>query len=89
MIPRIISDSADQNFGSEAEKSWYSIMTRWISLTRLTKTANDMLFSDITTKQLLRSGSYVTSLEHFRELLQDWYADYQQLKGKLNPPWRL
>ena len=89
MIPRIISDSGDQNFGSEAEKSWYSIMTRWISLTRLTKTANDMLFSDITTKQLLRSGTYDTSLEHFRELLQDWYADYQQLKGKLNPPWRL
>ena len=81
MIPRIISDSGEQNFGSQSEKQWYSIMTRWISLTRLTKTASDMLFSHATTKQLLRTGNYVTSLEHFRELLQDWYADYQGLPG--------
>lgn len=81
MIPRIISDSADQNFGSQNEKQWYSIMSRWISLTRLTKTASDMLFSPLTTKQLLRTGNYVTSLEHFRELLQDWFKDYQSLSG--------
>ncbi|PMD36046.1 hypothetical protein L207DRAFT_556549 [Hyaloscypha variabilis F] len=82
MIPRIISDSGEQNFGSQSEKQWYSIMTRWISLTRLTKTASDMLFSHATTKQLLRTGNYVTSLEHFRELLQDWYADYQGLPSE-------
>lgn len=82
LIPRIISDSAEQAFGSGAEKQWYNIMTRWISLTRLTKTASDMLFSPITTKQLLRTGSYVTSLEHFRELLHDWYEDYQSLTGR-------
>jgi hypothetical protein len=86
MIPRIISDSSDQNFGSPSEKRWYSITTRWISLTRLTKTASDMLFSPFTTRQLLRTGSYITSLEHFRELLQDWYTDYQSLSGKLFNP---
>ncbi|KAH9204879.1 hypothetical protein DL95DRAFT_398191 [Leptodontidium sp. 2 PMI_412] len=79
MIPRIISDSAEQHFGSEAEKQWHNVMSRWISLTRLMKTASDMLFSPITTKQLLRSGNYVTSLEHFGHLLQDWLKEYASL----------
>ncbi|KAH6703103.1 C6 transcription factor [Leptodontidium sp. MPI-SDFR-AT-0119] len=79
MIPRIMSDSAQQHFGSEAEKQWHNVMSRWISLTRLMKTASDMLFSPITTKQLLRSGNYVTSLEHFGHLLQDWLKEYTSL----------
>lgn len=81
MIPRIISDSAEQPFGSETEKQWHSVMSRWISLTRLTKTASDMLFSPVTTDQLLRSGKYVTSLEHFGQLLQDWHTDFLTVKG--------
>jgi hypothetical protein len=82
MIPRIISDSAEQLLGGEAEKQWYNVMSRWISLTRLMKTASDMLFSSITTKQLLRTGNYVTSLEHFGHLLQDWLKEYTGLIGK-------
>lgn len=79
MIPRIISDSAEQTFGTEAERQWHSLMSRWISLTRLLKTASDMLYSPVTTKQLLRSGNYVTSLEHFGHLLQDWLKEYEGL----------
>ncbi|KAF4629377.1 hypothetical protein G7Y89_g8772 [Cudoniella acicularis] len=79
MIPRIISDSAEQSLGGEAEKQWYNVMSRWISLTRLMKTASDMLFSSIATKQLLRTGNYVTSLEHFGHLLQDWQKEYDSL----------
>jgi hypothetical protein len=88
MIPRIISDSAGGSFGCNSEKQWYSMMSRWISLTRLMKTANDMLFSSVTTKQLLRSGNYVTSLEHFGQLLQDWHTDFLTVKGtsKALPP---
>ncbi|PVH87269.1 hypothetical protein DL98DRAFT_649544 [Cadophora sp. DSE1049] len=79
MIPRIISDSAEQTFGTEAERQWHNVMSRWISLTRLMKTASDMLYSPVTTKQLLRSGNYVTSLEHFGHLLQDWLKEYEDL----------
>ena len=82
MIPRIISDSAEQTFGSEAERQWHNVMSRWISLTRLMKTASDMLYSPVTTKQLLRSGNYVTSLEHFGHLLQDWLTEYEDLVGR-------
>ena len=82
MIPRIISDSAEQMFGSEAERQWHNVMSRWISLTRLMKTASDMLYSPVTTKQLLRSGNYVTSLEHFGHLLQDWLTEYEDLVGR-------
>ncbi|KAK0104577.1 hypothetical protein ONS95_004863 [Cadophora gregata] len=79
MIPRIISDSAEQTFGTEAERQWHNVMSRWIALTRLMKTASDMLYSPVTTKQLLRSGNYVTSLEHFGHLLQDWRKEYEDL----------
>ena len=82
MIPRIISDSAEQTFGSETEKQWYNVMSKWISLTRLMKTANDMLFSSVTAKELIRSGNYVTSLEHFGQLLQDWDAEHLSVKGR-------
>lgn len=81
MLPRIISDSAEQNLGTEADKQWHNAMSRWISLTRLMKTANDMLFSPVTAKHLLASGKYVTSLEHFAHLLQDWHKEYACLKG--------
>src|SRR4051812_33213960 len=47
MIPRIISDSAEQTFVSEGEKQWHNVMSRWISLTRLMKTASDMLYSPV------------------------------------------
>ena len=65
MIPRIISDSAEQPFGSETEKQWHNVMSRWISLTRLMKTASDMIFSSVTIEQLL----------------QDWHTDFLTVKG--------
>lgn len=82
MIPRIISDSGEPSLGGEADRQWYNVMSRWISLTRLMKTASDMLFSPVTSKQLLRTGNYVTSLEHFGHLLQDWHKEYDTLTGQ-------
>ncbi|KAH8672825.1 hypothetical protein BGZ60DRAFT_405685 [Tricladium varicosporioides] len=81
MIPRIISDSAEPSLGGEADRQWYNVTSRWISLTRLMKTASDMLFSPVTMKQLLRTGNYVTSLEHFGHLLQDWNKEYDTLRA--------
>ncbi|CZR58202.1 related to C6 transcription factor [Phialocephala subalpina] len=81
MIPRIISESADLTYQNEKEKHWHNIMSRWISLTRLMKTASDMLFSSVITKQLLDSGNYVTSLEHFGHLLEGWRMEYLDLNA--------
>lgn len=81
MIPRMISESGNLSFGNDTEKQWYDVMSRWISLTRLMKTASDMLFSSVTAKQLLQTGNYVTSLEHFGHLLEGWHKEFISLTG--------
>lgn len=82
IMPQIVSQSGvSPSRWSVQEKQWYEVMTAWISLTRLTKTASDVLFASATSKHLIQSGSYINSLEHFRGLLEDWQKGYLALQG--------
>jgi hypothetical protein len=80
-IPRFISDAAEVSSGGESETRGHNIMTLWISLTRIWKTANDMLFTRSVTSSILQSGNYIASLGHFKLLLEDWNTEYLKLAG--------
>lgn len=53
------------------------MLSKWIEITKLLKTATDMFFPNKSaTRQILRSGRYVSLLEHFQPLLAQWYKDF-------------
>jgi hypothetical protein len=74
------SKSLSQSNTGTSEKE--EIVTLWIEITKLLKTASEMFFpSKSATRQLLRSGRYVSLLEHFQPLLAQWHKSYTDLKG--------
>lgn len=82
LIPKLVPDSRAAVAETEHEQRWQRFMSTWVSLTRLVRTASDMLFPSSTIKQLLRSGKYLSSLEHFNFLLKSWKAsEYDSLKS--------
>lgn len=52
----------------------------WVDLTMLMKSSGELLFpSRSATKNIMRSGKYVSLLEHFQPLLREWKKDFEGL----------
>jgi hypothetical protein len=65
-----------------AEKDRQALITLWIEITKLLKTATEMFFpSKSFTRQLLKSGRYISFLEHFQPLLAQWHTSFQKCHG--------
>jgi hypothetical protein len=90
MMPRTISHSiltaAPAQYANDKDSQWHVIMSCWIELTRLMKSASELLFpSRQLTRDLLRSGKYISSLEHFQPLLEQWKTSYLHLISMSSP----
>ncbi|EKG11279.1 hypothetical protein MPH_11624 [Macrophomina phaseolina MS6] len=87
MIPQSLSHTVlGRSFAGEVfpgANHSEAFVSAWIELTKLVKSASDMLFPSASfTRQLLRSGRYIGLLEHFQPLLAQWrgrYLDSQRL----------
>jgi hypothetical protein len=59
-----------------------TLITLWIDITKLLKTATEMFFSSkASTKQILRGGRHISLLEHFRPLLAQWYKTFCEFRS--------
>lgn len=81
MIPQSLSHTVlGRSFAGEVfpgANHSEAFVSSWIELTKLVKSASDMLFPSTSfTKQLLRSGRYIGLLEHFQPLLSQWRGRY-------------
>ncbi|KAL1648719.1 hypothetical protein SLS58_001895 [Diplodia intermedia] len=81
MIPQSLSHTVlGRSFAGEVfpgANHSEAFVSAWIELTKLVKSASDMLFPSASfTKQLLRSGRYIGLLEHFQPLLSRWHGRY-------------
>ncbi|KAF2085826.1 hypothetical protein K490DRAFT_11192, partial [Saccharata proteae CBS 121410] len=57
-------------------------LAAWIELTKLTKSASDLLFPSTSfTRQILNNGRYVGLLEHFAPLLANWRIRHLEVDG--------
>lgn len=66
---------------------WNSFMMAWIELTRLAKSVSDMLYAgEDNTQRLLKSGRYVSLLQHIQGLLSQWHQKFLASNGKPHPP---
>ncbi|GME39304.1 hypothetical protein GTA08_BOTSDO00187 [Neofusicoccum parvum] len=87
MIPQSLSHTVlGRSFAGEVfpgANHSEAFVSAWIELTKLVKSASDMLFPSASfTRQLLRTGRYIGLLEHFQPLLSQWrgrYLDSQRL----------
>lgn len=81
MIPQSLSHTVlGRSFAGEVfpgANHSEAFVSAWIELTKLIKSASDMLFPSASfTRQLLRSGRYIGLLEHFQPLLSQWRGRY-------------
>ncbi|EHK21861.1 uncharacterized protein TRIVIDRAFT_191874 [Trichoderma virens Gv29-8] len=61
---------------------WIESMSLWVDLSRLTRTSHDLLFaSKALTRELVQSGRYRRILDHFKPLLENWWAKYTAATG--------
>lgn len=86
MLPQNISHLVSVSFSSAplstADHNWSRFMDHWIEITKLMKTALDLLFPSATvTKQILLNGRYITLLQHFTPSLTTWHEKFLSLKG--------
>ncbi|KAK5947786.1 hypothetical protein OHC33_011181 [Knufia fluminis] len=64
----------------QASREREILITRWIEITKLLTTANEMLFgSQAAIKQMFKSSRYVMLLEHFEPLLHRWRTDFDEM----------
>lgn len=89
MIPQSLSHTVlGKSFAGEVlpgSNHSEAFVSAWIELTKLVKSASDMLFpSSSFTRQLLRTGRYIGLLEHFQPLLSQWRGRYLDSQSK-NP----
>jgi hypothetical protein len=65
------------------EAEWHDTATAWIDLTRLTRSASDMLFpAGAAGNDLLQKGRYLELLQYFNNLLQQWKNRFSTVSGR-------
>lgn len=75
--PSFPTETAKGQAGRERE----TMLSKWIELTKLTKTASDMLFpSKAKTLQLLRNFKYLGFMEHLLPVLNQWHKGWISLQ---------
>lgn len=76
----ITSSSTSRMSFAKRGEDWNSFIIAWTELTKMVRSISDVLFpSQAITSQLLRSGRYISIIEHFRLLLSGW--EEKHLKG--------
>lgn len=84
MLPQAVmqSTSKDLKTGPGHSDRWNELMSAWAELTKLNKSFSEMVFpSKSFTQQLLRSGRYMSILEHFQPLLESWRTRHLERQG--------
>lgn len=80
---RWVNHNIDQTPLDTPEEDWRYIRGA-VGLTKLMKNASEVLFaSKRTTRELLRTGTYVSFLSHFEPLLQSWKQSFDQLSRNI------
>ena len=65
----------------QASQGRETMLSKWIELTKLTKTASDMLFpSKAKTLQLLKNFKYLDFMEHLLPVLNQWHKGWISLQ---------
>lgn len=82
----ITSSSTSRMSFAKRGEDWGSFMIAWTELTRMVRSISDVLFpSQAITSQLLRSGRYISIIEHFRLLLSGWEEKHLKHFGGSSP----
>jgi hypothetical protein len=91
MIPQalghgVFTNRNNKNGNTEDENDWHVCVTGWMELSRLVKSASDMLFpSAAFTTEILQSGRYVSLIGHFQPLLTAWHDKFGLTCGMFEP----
>ncbi|KAI9172842.1 hypothetical protein HJFPF1_02356 [Paramyrothecium foliicola] len=84
MTPSIKPLQDSRSLFCKQGEDWVGFIVAWTELTRIVKSISDVIFPSVmVTKHLLRSGRYVSTIEHFRSLLSLWKSDYLDVSGNL------
>lgn len=79
----ITSSSTFRMSFAKRGEDWNSFMIAWTELTKMVRSISDVLFpSHAITSQLLRSGRYISIIEHFRLLLFSWEEKHLKNFGR-------
>lgn len=82
IYPQNIGSSLVGSYTPTDTVRWDAFMNSWTELTKLSKSWSDLVFpSPTATKQLLHSGRYVSLLEHYAPLLEEWRRKNLDPKG--------
>lgn len=70
------------SLSNERESDSQTFISLWIDITKLLKTASEMLFPNkASTRQLLISERYVNLLEHFQPVLEQWHKSFLEFRN--------
>lgn len=79
----IMSSSTSNLSFSKHGEDWNAFIIAWTELTKTVRSISDVLFpSQTITSQLLRSGRYISIIEHFRLLLSSWERKHLKKSGR-------
>ncbi|KAH7065776.1 C6 transcription factor-like protein [Paraphoma chrysanthemicola] len=66
--------------GNHSSRPWVSYVTAWTRLTKIVRSISDLLVpSAAATSQIIRSGRYISMIEHIQGLLSTWLKDHQSI----------
>jgi hypothetical protein len=91
MIPQALSHGIFSSRGNAMvdpndDPSWHACVSGWMELSKLVKSASDMLFpSPAFTTEILQSGRYVSLIGHFKPLLSSWFEKFGSACGMSLP----
>lgn len=65
-------------FGDQVRNAWAPLMAAWTRLTKIVRSISDLLFpSAAITGEIIRSGRYISMIEHIQTLLLTWSKDHE------------
>lgn len=81
MIPQSLNHALMEKLpvdsATGAVEQWQGFMSAWVELTKLARSVSDTVYPSASfTRNLLRTGRYISLLEHFQPLLTTWRKKY-------------
>jgi hypothetical protein len=75
----LYADNVDGTW-NHGSRSWASFVNAWTRLTKIVRSISDLLVpSAAATSQIIRSGRYISMIEHIQGLLSTWLKDHQSV----------
>ena len=79
-FPQNLSLSSTPSMSGQADSATRdrdSFLSQFIEITKLRKTTTELFFpSKSATRQIMKTGRYITLLEHFQPLIAQWYQNH-------------